>query len=87
MTKRHDGASTRRQVLRAGLAAVGGVVAVSAAARAQDKISQSQVQYQQSPKDGQRCSICVNFQAPASCTIVSGKINPDGWCIAFAPKA
>nr|WP_294520357.1 high-potential iron-sulfur protein [uncultured Rhodopila sp.] len=87
MTTRHDDASTRRQVLRAGLAAVGGVVAVSATARAQEKISQAQVQYQQSPNNGQHCSICVNFQAPASCAIVAGKINPDGWCIAFAPKA
>ena len=86
MTTRHDDA-TRRQVLRAGLAAVGGVVAVSAAAQAQEKISQAQVQYQQSPNNGQHCSICVNFQAPASCAIVAGKINPDGWCIAFAPKA
>jgi hypothetical protein len=87
MTTRHDDEATRRQLLRAGLAAVGGVVAVSSAARAQDKISQAQVQYQQSPKDGQHCSICVNFIAPSSCAIVSGKINPDGWCIAFAPKA
>ena len=87
MTTRHEDEATRRQVLRAGLAAVGGVVAVGATARAQEKISQAQVQYQQSPKDGQHCSICVNFQAPASCAIVAGKINPDGWCIAFAPKA
>jgi hypothetical protein len=87
MTTRHDDDATRRQVLRAGLAAVGGVVAVSAGARAQEKISQAQVQYQQSPNNGQHCSICVNFQAPASCAIVAGKINPDGWCIAFAPKA
>jgi hypothetical protein len=87
MTTRHDDEATRRQVLRAGLAAVGGVVAASAAAQAQEKISQAQVQYQQSPNNGQHCSICVNFQPPASCAIVAGKINPDGWCIAFAPKA
>jgi hypothetical protein len=87
MTTRQDDEATRRQVLRAGLAAVGGVVAAGTAARAQEKISQAQVQYQQSANNGQRCSICVNFQPPSSCAIVSGKINPDGWCIAFAPKA
>ncbi len=88
MTHRHDDAATRRQVLRAGLAAVGGAVAVTASAQAQTKIAQSQVQYQQQPNpDGQHCSICVNFIAPASCQIVDGKINPNGWCIAFAPKA
>ena len=76
--------STRRQVLRAGLAAVGTVAAVSA--RAQDKIAQSMVQYQTMPKDGAKCSLCVNWVAPNSCKIVAGTINPDGWCVAFAPK-
>jgi hypothetical protein len=57
------------------------------AAQAQEKIAQSQVQYQQKPNEnGQHCSVCVNFIAPASCQIVAGKINPNGWCIAFAPK-
>jgi hypothetical protein len=85
MTQQHDDAATRRQVLRAaGLAVVGGVVAVSA--RAQEKIEQSQVQYQGTPKDGAKCSTCVNFEAPAACKIVAGKISPDGWCIAYAPK-
>jgi hypothetical protein len=87
MTTRHNDDATRRQVLRAGLAVVGGVVAAGAAARADEKISQAQVQYQQVPKDGQHCSICVNFQAPSSCAIVAGTINPNGYCIAFAPKA
>ena len=85
MTQQHDDAATRRQVLRAaGLAVVGGVVAVSA--RAQEKIDPKQVQYQETPKDGAKCSTCVNFEAPAACKIVSGKISPEGWCIAYAPK-
>jgi hypothetical protein len=28
----------------------------------------------------------VNFIASSSCQIVSGTINAEGWCIAFAPK-
>ena len=69
------------------LAAVGAVAAVTSA-KAQDKIQQSQVQYQQKPNpDGQHCSTCVNFIAPSSCQIVAGTINPNGWCIAYAPKA
>ncbi len=76
--------STRRQVLRAGLAAAGAVAAVSA--RAQDKIAQAQVQYQETPKDGAKCSMCVNWVAPNSCKIVAGTINPNGWCVAYAPK-
>ncbi len=80
--------STRRQMLRAGLAAVGGVGVgmVAAGARAQEKIDPKMVQYQATPKDGNKCSMCVNFAPPDACTIVSGKIAPDGWCIAYAPK-
>jgi hypothetical protein len=81
---------TRRQVLRTGVAAVGGgILAAGArpsAAVAQDKIDPKMVQYQTTPKDGNKCSICVNFEAPSSCKIVSGTISPDGWCIAFGPK-
>ena len=65
--------------------AVGGVMA-AAGARAQDKIAQAQVQYQATPKDGNKCSTCVNFDAPAACKIVAGTISPNGWCIAYAPK-
>jgi hypothetical protein len=86
VTQQRDDAATRRQILRAGLAVVGGVAAISSSARAQDKIAPAQVQYQETPKDGAKCSACVNFEAPAACKIVSGKISPDGWCIAFAPK-
>jgi len=85
---------TRRLVLKAGLAAVGGVAAAGAAHAAgagaqrlaQDKIAPAAVQYQATPKDGQRCDKCVNWEAPNACKIVSGTIAPEGWCIAFAPK-
>jgi hypothetical protein len=83
MTTRQDNGTTRRRILKAGLAVAGGVVAVSA--RAQDKIEPAMVQYQTTPKDGNKCSTCVNFVPPDACKIVSGKIAPDGWCIAFAP--
>ena len=64
---------------------VGGVAAASA--KAQDKIAQAQVQYQTTPKDGNKCSTCVNFEDPPNaCKIVAGTIDPNGWCIAYAPK-
>jgi hypothetical protein len=72
-------------MLRAGLAVAGGVVAISVDARAQDEIAPAMVQYQPMPKDGHKCSTCVNFEAPDGCKIVSGNVHPDGWCIAFAP--
>jgi hypothetical protein len=84
VTTRHNEKTTRRQVMRAGLAAAGSMIAIGA--HAQEKIQQAQVQYQSTPKDGNKCSTCVNFEAPAACKIVAGKISPDGWCIAFGPK-
>jgi hypothetical protein len=41
----------------------------------------------QTPKDGNKCSLCVNWVAPNSCKVVAGTINPNGWCVAFAPKS
>ena len=75
---------TRRQVLQTGLAVAGGVIALRA--EAQEKIAQSMVQYQKDPKDGNKCSMCVNWQPPNACKVVSGSIDPNGWCIAYAPK-
>ena len=84
MTIRDEEKTTRRGIMRTGLAMVGVVAAVSA--KAQDKIAQEQVQYQKTPKDGNKCSTCVNFQPPAACSIVAGTIDADGWCVAYAPK-
>jgi len=84
--------TTRRGILQAGLAAVGGIAGASAARAAgamrlaQDKIAPAQVQYQTTPKDGHQCDQCVNWVAPNACKIVSGTISPQGWCLAFAPK-
>lgn len=55
-------------------------------AQAQQKIDQKLVQYQDQPKDGNECDKCVNWQPPNACKIVTGNINPHGWCVAFAPK-
>ena len=86
VTKRIDETATRRRVLKATLATIGGMAAVATTARAQEKIAQAMVQYQATPKDGNKCSMCVNFDPPNGCKIVSGTIAPEGWCIAFAPK-
>jgi hypothetical protein len=85
---RDDTTYPRRGILRTGLAALaGGVLATGARAQsAGDKVEQSVVQYQATPNDGNKCSICVNFVAPNACKVVAGTISPNGWCVAFAPK-
>ena len=81
--------TTRRTAIRNGLTLAAGTIAAlatSARVKAQEKIAQAQVQYQNNPKDGAKCSICVNWVAPNACQIVAGTINPNGWCVAYAPK-
>ena len=80
---------SRRRFLSTGLTILAGGL-LATAARAQDsgdsKVEQSVVQYQTSPKDGAKCSGCVNFVAPNACKVVQGNISPEGWCVAYAPK-
>ncbi len=78
---------SRREMLRTSLMAAAGATLAASAARAQDeKIAQELVQYQEQPKDGAKCSACVNWVDPNACKIVAGQINPNGWCVAYAPK-
>ena len=75
---------SRRVVLRGALVAAGAVpVLLSGITAAQAKVKQKDVHYQQDPKDGQQCSKCANFEAPASCKLVEGEINPNGYCQLF----
>jgi hypothetical protein len=79
--------TNRRRMLQASsLAAMAGL-GVATQARAQDKIAPALVMYQNTPKDGNKCSACQHWQPPAGCAIVSGTINPNGWCGVYAPKA
>ncbi len=82
--------STRRHVLKLGAYALGaaGAMGLAGGAHAQvaKKTQQKSVMYQQTPKDGKQCSGCQHFQAPNSCRIVEGEINPGGYCILFAKK-
>ncbi len=49
--------------------------------------NKKQFHYQDTPgKNGQKCSACRFFKAPSGCSIVTGKISPNGWCVAWAKK-
>jgi len=65
--------------------AVAATVAAGAAAAPPD--NKKQFKYQDKPgPGGQKCAGCRFFKAPNACTIVHGKISPNGWCIAWAKK-
>ncbi len=49
--------------------------------------TKAQFKYVTHPNGAKKCSKCALFKAPAACNVVKGKISPNGYCIAFAPKA
>ncbi len=49
-------------------------------ALAQQKVTKELSQYQDSPKDGHKCSECTFFEPPKACKVVEGDISPEGWC-------
>ncbi len=73
----------RRVVLKV-MAALAGTIAASV--RGQAKAPKAALKYQDSPKNGERCSACVHFVSGGQCKIVEGQISPDGWCTAYTPK-
>ena len=84
------GQVSRRSAVKAVLSLVAGGLAASTA-RAQDagdqpKLDRKLTKYQYHPNaEGSHCSICSNFIAPASCKVIAGIIDPNGYCLAFAP--
>lgn len=78
-----------RRVAIGAMAALGAGAACLTAQRAaaQTKQKQTDVAYQDSPKDGAQCDKCALFQPPDACMGVEGKISPSGWCNIFSPKA
>jgi hypothetical protein len=81
---------SRRSVLKTGITAVaGGLTATTALAQNPDagKMAKSVVAYRyHHAANGDHCGICANFLPPESCKLVAGKIDPDGYCTAFAAK-
>jgi hypothetical protein len=76
---------SRRTVL---LAATGGASLLAlTGGPAQDKIAQTAVHYQTSPKDDHQCDGCNFFMAPNGCKLVDGEIASTGWCALWVKKA
>ena len=84
---------TRREMIFGiGLAAAAtGLAAVSLSATAaragQMKMSPGDIGYQSHPNGTQRCELCVNWQGPSACKVVSGPISANGWCGIYARKS
>jgi len=49
--------------------------------------NKKQFHYQDKPgPGGKKCSGCRLFRAPSGCSLVTGTISPNGWCIAWAKR-
>lgn len=81
---------SRRDLLK-GVALLAGAAALRPA-RAQGKVAQAAMKYQDHPKGDAECSNCLQFipgktpTAMGSCKVVAGEISPKGWCLAYVKK-
>ncbi|HEV8109411.1 MAG TPA: high-potential iron-sulfur protein [Burkholderiales bacterium] len=84
-----------RRIMLKNAAIVAGLAAAPWAAgpaAAQQKATKQAMQYQEQPKNGQKCADCLQFipapkqGASGTCKVVEGPINPDGWCAAYVKK-
>jgi hypothetical protein len=53
-------------------------------ARASEKMTRQQAEYQDTPNGIYSCGLCTLFERPKSCKVVEGDVSEDGWCKAFA---
>jgi len=84
MSKELSNALSRRTVL---IAAAGAAPLLAFGGAKAGTLSMDSVNYQFSAKDGKHCALCKYFQAPNSCQMVAGKIDPNGYCKLFSAKA
>jgi len=80
---------TRKEALRSliVLPALAGALAAMGTSAAQAADNKKQFHYQDKPgPGGKKCGGCRFFRAPHGCSIVTGTISPNGWCIAWAKR-
>lgn len=80
---------TRREALKriVVLPALAAALAAGEAAPALAADNKKQFHYQDHPSTkGQKCSGCRFFRKPNKCSIVTGTISSNGWCIAWVRR-
>jgi hypothetical protein len=80
---------SRREALKhiVVLPALAAALGAGATAPALALDNKKQFRYQDHPSTkGQKCSGCRFFRRPDACSIVHGKISPNGWCIAWVKR-
>ena len=76
---------TRRAAVRLVITGISAsVLPLISRAKADEKMSRTEAQYQDTPKGIYCCATCSLFEPPKSCKVVAGEVSEDGWCKAFA---
>ena len=79
----------RRSLLKGVPMIAGAIISTNAVAQglfAQAKLTHEAAKYQDHPNNGQQCSGCAQFVAPASCKVVEDPVAASGWCQLFVAK-
>jgi len=79
----------RRSLLKNVPMIAGAIISTNALTQnlfAQQKLTHEAAKYQDHPNNGQQCSGCVQFVAPASCKVVEDPVAASGWCQLFQAK-
>jgi hypothetical protein len=63
-----------------------GALAEIDSVQAVTKVAQKTVGYQSKPMGTAQCSNCMHFEAPSSCKVVDGNIEPAGWCRLYSQR-
>ena len=75
---------SRRELMRAVVTGVPlGLLLRISRTEASEKMTRQQAEYQDTPNGLYSCAVCTLFDPPASCKVVAGEVNKDGWCRAF----
>jgi hypothetical protein len=76
---------TRRKAVAALAGAISaGLVSQISRAKAAEKMTRQQAEYQDTPNGIYSCGLCTLFEKPNACKVVEGEVSKDGWCKAFA---
>ena len=83
---------SRRAALVRGGALLAGAATIFVARPARAKAKKSDMQYQDSPRDGKKCAGCKHYTPNAAgagsgtCAMVEGTVSAEGWCQAFVAR-
>jgi hypothetical protein len=83
LTRRNFLRNTTRDATAIGVA-LSSVGLWSPGAHADAAITKDQAGYRDSPNGSQQCALCKKFKPPGACSLVSGPVNPQGWCHFFS---